>query len=320
MTQQEFLDKYGIKTTFEEMSKSTGYLKFAGDMLSSRSGKSAELMMYKQGLDFMFANFIDSQLDLKGFDNNRTLSELDLAQFAKDFEDVMTNDPLDRDIGRKRKPYEGAELEVIDSLKSVAQKYGEEVKDVLASRIKSGVDLGAFRKSALIDLGRADYDERRENKRIVSTMYLAMQKVIGERTWKDRINPLNWWRMINESVFMWQLNSQMKDITINDLSAGSDRARGARSYRNLDVAMEDHAENNAYVGNLIDEYAIAELDNYRNERAEQIPGEQELETTVVGRTNMTVVEASVDLDKTIEIKERYEDEPTIERDMSIDSM
>lgn len=320
MTQQEFLDKYGIKTTFEEMSKSTGYLKFAGDMLSSGAGKSAELMMYKQGLDFMFTNFIDSQLDLKGFDNNRTLLDIDLAQFAKDFEDVMTNDPLDRDIGRKRKPYEGAELEVIDSLKSVAQKYGEEVKDVLASRIKSGVDLGAFRKSALIDLGRADYDERRENKRIVSTMYLAMQKVIGERTWKDRINPLNWWRMINESVFMWQLNSQMKDITINDLSAGSDRARGARSYRNLDVAMEDHAENNAYVGNLIDEYAIAELDNYRNERAEQIPGEQELETTVVGRTNMTVVEASVDLDKTIEIKERYEDEPTIERDMSIDSM
>ena len=320
MTQQEFLDKYGIKTTFEEMSKSTGYLKFAGDMLSSRSGKSAELMMYKQGLDFMFTKFIDSQLDLKDFDNNRTLSELDLAQFAKDFEDVMTNDPLDRDIGRKRKPYEGAELEVIDSLKSVAQKYSEGVKDVLASRIKSGVDLSAFRKSALIDLGRADFDERRENKKIVSTMYLAMQKVIGERTWKDRINPLNWWRMINESVFMWQLNSQMKDITINDLSAGSDRARGARSYRNLDVAMENHAENNAYVGSLIDEYAIAELDNYRNERAEQIPGEQELETTVVGRTNMTVVEASVDLDKTIEIKDRYEDEPTIERDMSIDSM
>ena len=316
MTQQEFLDKYGIKTTFEEMSKSTGYLKFAGDMLSSRSGKSAELMMYKQGLDFMFTNFIDSQLE-KGLDNNRTLLDIDLAQFAKDFEDVMTNDPLDRDIGRKRKPYEGAELEVIDSLKSVAQKYGEEIKDVLASRIKSGVDLGAFRKSALIDLRRADSDEKRENTRIVSTMYLAMQKVIGERTWKDRINPLNWLRMINESVFMWQLNSQMKDITINNLSAGS---RGARGYRNLDVAMENHAENNAYVGNLIDEYAIAELENYRNERAEQIPSEQELEATVVGRTTMTVAEASPDLDKTIEIKERYEDEPIIEHDMSRDSM
>ena len=316
MKQQEFLDKYGIKTTFKEMSKSTGYLKFEGDMLSSRSGKSAELMMYKQGLDFMFTNFIDSQLE-KGLDNNRTLLDIDLAQFAKDFEDVMTNDPLDRDIGRKRKPYEGAELEVIDSLKSVAQKYGEEIKDVLASRIKSGVDLGAFRKSALIDLRRADSDEKRENTRIVSTMYLAMQKVIGERTWKDRINPLNWLRMINESVFMWQLNSQMKDITINNLSAGS---RGARGYRNLDVAMENHAENNAYVGNLIDEYAIAELENYRNERAEQIPGEQELEATVVGRTTMTVAEASPDLDKTIEIKERYEDEPIIEHDMSRDSM
>ena len=316
MKQQEFLDKYGIKTTFEEMSKSTGYLKFEGDMLSSRSGKSAELMMYKQGLDFMFTNFIDSQLE-KGLDNNRTLLDIDLAQFAKDFEDVMTNDPLDRDIGRKRKPYEGAELEVIDSLKSVAQKYGEEIKDVLASRIKSGVDLGAFRKSALIDLRRADSDEKRENTRIVSTMYLAMQKVIGERTWKDRINPLNWLRMINESVFMWQLNSQMKDITINNLSAGS---RGARGYRNLDVAMENHAENNAYVGNLIDEYAIAELENYRNERAEQIPSEQELEATVVGRTTMTVAEASPDLDKTIEIKERYEDELTIEHDMSRDSM
>ena len=326
MTQQEFLDKYGIKTTFEEMSKSTGYLKFEGDMLSSRSGKSAELMMYKQGLGFMFTKFIDSQLDLKGFDNNRTLSELDLAQFAKDFEDVMTNDPLDRDIGRKRKPYEGAELEVIDSLKSVAQKYGEEVKDVLASRIKSGVDLGAFRKSALIDLRRADYDERRENKRIVSTMYLTMQKVVDSRTWKDRINPLNWWRMINENIFMLQINSRMKDITNDELSSDTIQVgkRGERSgsmgYRNFKEAMDTHAGSLAYASVVISDDAITELESYRNERAEQIPGEQELETTVVGRTTMTVVEAAPDLDKTVEIKDRYEDEPTKEHDMSRDSM
>jgi hypothetical protein len=164
MKQQEFLDKYGIKATFEEMSKATGYLKFAGEALIPDTGKSTELMMYKQGLNFMFTKFIDSQTDLEEFDNNRTLWELDLAQFARDFENVMTSDPLKRDIGRRRQPYEGAELEVIDSLKEIAQKYNENIKDVLASRIKSGADLGAFRKSTLIDLRRAGYDEQRENR------------------------------------------------------------------------------------------------------------------------------------------------------------
>ena len=320
------MDKYGIKTTFEEMSKATGYLKFAGDILSSNTGKSAEQMMYKQGLDFMFTKFIDSQTNLEGFDNNLTLWELDLAQFARDFENVMTNDPLKRDIGRKRKPYEGAELEVIDSLKEIAQKYCSDIKDVLASRIKSGADLGAFRKSTLIDLRRADSDEKRENARNVSTMYLTMQKVIGERTWKDRINPLNWWRMINESIYMLQLNSRMKDITINDLSSdhiqvGESGERSRRmDYRNLEVAMEEHAESSAYMCNVIDYAIIASFENYRNERAEQIPKEVDLETTIIGRASMTVIEASSELDKTIEIKDRYEDEPTKELDKSLDSM
>lgn len=320
MTQQEFLEKYGIKATFEEMSKATGYLKFAGDMLSSNTGKSAELMMYKQGLDFMFTKFVDSQTNLKGFDNNQTLWELDLAQFLKDFEEVMTSDPLKRDIGRKRKPYEGAELEVIDSLKAIAEKYSENIKDVLASRIKSGADLGAFRKSTLIDLNRADFDERRENEKNVSTMYLTMQKVISERTWKDRINPLNWWRMINENVYMMQLNSRMKDFTIEALRPANDHGSRRINYRNLEVAMEEHAESNAYNDFVIGYEITSALESYRNERAEQIPNEVVSETDIIGRTSMTVIEASSDLDKTIEIQDRYDDLPIKDHDRSIDSM
>ncbi len=316
MTQQEFLDKYGIKATFEDMSQATGYLKFAGDMLSTKTGKTAELMMYKQGLDFMFTKFIDSQLDLNGFDRRRTLWDLDLAQFAKDFEDVMVNDPLKRDIGRQRKPYEGAELEVIDSLKGIAEKYNEGIKDVLASRIKSGADLGTFRKSTLIDLNHADSDEKQENKKNVSTMYLAMKKVISERTWKDRINPLNWWRMINENVYMLQINSRMKDITREELR--SDILKIGR--RNLEEAMYKYADHAAYGGCVLNDDKITELENYRNTRAEEIPHEVELETTVAGRISITVPDASPDLDKTIEIQERHEDVPTKVHDISIDSM
>ena len=316
MTQQEFLDKYGIKTTFEEMSKATGYLKFAGDMLSSGTGKSAELMMYKQDLDFMFTKFIDSQLDLNGFDSRRTLWELDLAQFAKDFEDVMVNDPLKRDIGRKRKPYEGAELEVIDSLKGIAEKYNEGIKDVLASRIKSGADLGAFRKSTLIDLNRADSDEKNENKKNVSTMYLAMKKVISERTWKDRINPLNWWRMINENVYMLQINSRMKDITREELRSDILKIGS----RNLEEAMDKYADHAAYGGCVLDNDKITELENYRNARAEEIPHEVEPETTIEGRTSVTVIEAADNLDKSIDMQELYEDIPTKVHDRSMDSV
>ena len=324
MKQQEFLDKYGIKTTFEEMSKATGYLKFAGDMLSSNTGKSAELMMYKQGLNFMFTKFIDSQIDLDVFSSSDTLRYIDLAQFARDFENVMTSDPLKRDIGRKRKPYEGAELEVIDSLKEISQKYNEDIKDVLASRIKSGADLGAFRKSTLIDLNHADSDEKRENKKNVSTMYLTMQKVIGERTWKDRINPLNWWRLINESIYMLQLNSRMKDIARNELESDSVQigrsAKRHMGYRIVEDAKKTYAKNYAYRSNVIESDTISDLENYRNARAEAIPNEADLETTVIGRTAMTVNEAFSDLDKTIEIQERYEDAPSKEQDLSVDSI
>ncbi len=320
MTQQEFLDKYGIKTTFEEMSKATGYLKFAGDMLSSGTGKSAELMMYKQGLDFMFTKFIDSHIDLKEFGSNSKLWNLDLTQFAKDFENVMTNDPLERDLGRKRKPYEGAELEVIDSLKAIAEKYNEETKDVLASRIKSGIDLGGLRKSALIDLNNADSDEKKENAKNVSTMYLAMKKVIGERTWKDRINPLNWWRMINESIFMLQINSRMKDVTREELRSDPLKVGNVRGSRNFEAAMNTYANLRAYSSVIIDQNTITDLENYRNERAEEKQNEVDLETTITGKIKFTVDELSPDLDNTIEIQERYEDEPSKNLNRSIDSM
>jgi hypothetical protein len=273
-------------------------------------------MMYKQGLNFMFTKFIDSQTDLEEFDNNRTLWELDLAQFARDFENVMTSDPLKRDIGRRRQPYEGAELEVIDSLKEIAQKYNENIKDVLASRIKSGADLGAFRKSTLIDLNRADSDEKNENKKNVSTMYLAMKKVIRERTWKDRINPLNWWRMINENVYMLQINSRMKDIAREELRSDILKIGS----RNLEEAMDKYADHDAYGGCVLDNDKITELENYRNARAEEIPYEVDLETTIEGRTNVTVIEAADDLDKSIDIQELYEDVPTKVHDRSMDSM
>ena len=320
MTQQEFLDKYGIKTTFEEMSKATSYLKFTGDMLSSGTGKSAGLMMYKQGLDFMFTKFIDSHIDLKEFGSNSKLWNLDLRQFAKDFENVMTNDPLERDFGRKRKPYEGAELEVIDSLKAIAEKYNEEPKDVLASRIKSGMDLGALRKSALIDLNKVDSDEKMENAKNVSTMYLAMKKVIGERTWKDRINPLNWGRMINESIFMLQINSRMKDVTREELKSDPLKVGSGRGSGNFEKAMNTYASLRAYSSVIIDQNTITDLENYRNERAEEKQYEVDLETTITEKIPFTVDELSPDLDNTIEIQERYEDEPSKNLNKSFDSM
>lgn len=326
MKQQEFLDKYGIKATFEDMSKDTGYLKFAGDMLSSAISKSAELMMYKQGLDYMFTKFIDSQTDMIGLDNRSTLWDIDLAQFARDFESVITSDPIKRDIGRRRKPYEGAELEVIDSLKAIAQKYNEDIKSVLVSRIKSGADLGAFRKSTLIDLDRADFDERKENVKNVSTMYLTMKKVIGARTWKDRINPLNWWRLINENIYMLQINSRMKDIARDELRTDhiqvgrmgdSTRRMG---YNNLKEAMDTYADRFAHKSLVISNEGIADLENYRNLIAEQGQGEDELETTIIGRTSLAVSEAAYDLDKTIEIQEPHLNAPDKDLNASLDSM
>lgn len=315
MTQQEFLDKYGIKTTFEEMSK------FSAKAKAQNTDKTVEQMRYIQGLNFMFTKFIDSQTNLEEFDTNQTLWDIDLAQFTIDFEDVMTNDPLQRDIGRKRKPYEGAELDAIDSLKETAEEYSEKLEDVLALRIKRGADLGEFRKSTLVDLKYADYNENAKN---VSTMYLTMKKVIDERTWKDRINPLNWWRIINENVFMIQINSRMNDITRKELKSGSTQFgssnRRHMSGKNFEIEKESYAKSKAYMSIVIPYDRITELENYKNARGEEIPNEVDLETTVIGRTHVSVIEASPDLDKTIDVQELYQNAPNKDHDKSIDSM
>ena len=125
---------------------------------------------------------------------------------------------------------------------------------------------------------------------------------------------------------MLQINSRMKDITRDELSSDTIQVgkRGERSgsmgYRNFKEAMDTYADRLAYKDTVISDDTITELESYRNERAEQIPNEQELETTVVGRTNMTVAEASPDLDNTIEIQEPYENVSTKEHDRSIDSL
>ena len=125
---------------------------------------------------------------------------------------------------------------------------------------------------------------------------------------------------------MLQINSRMKDITRDELRSDTIKVgkRGERSgsmgYRNFKEAMDTHAGRLAYMDVVISNETTTALENYRNERAEQIPNEVDLETDIIGRTSMTVIEASSDLDKTIEIKERYEDVSTKEHDRSVDYM
>jgi hypothetical protein len=145
-------------------------------------------------------------------------------------------------------------------------------------------------------------------------MYKAMKQVIGERTWRDRINPLNWFGMIAENLYMRNLKNQVKDIARRD----SPEIFHTRKLKHTDFEQYEYyqeakknqkeeierridtfASGNTLNVGLIEEYHLSDLDTYKNNRMEEVttdftvPADTEFyRTETFYRTKEPVLEAA----------------------------
>lgn len=310
MTQQEFLNKYGIKATFEDMDKATGYLKFKGDLLTTDTAKTSAQMKYTAGLDFMFTKFMDAQLTMRGREDIVIIAEnIKLEDFLVDYENVMS-ERSDNDI---REPYEGLEVDALTTLKNVAKSYNKNIMECLKDRVKKGASLWDLSKQTKFE-SNAGWDTRRESEKAACTMHSVMKDIISERTWKDRINPLNWWRMITENIYMIHLKNQVEAAIRYDTKTAANKSISEQEFNSF-VNTNRYSERD-----IIYEDQIEEFDVYKQAREDELGvGGKNLSVDDSQRTSIIVDAANDALDRTIEIQDPLNNVPQKELNSSRDS-
>ena len=309
MTQQEFLDKYGIKATFEDMDKATGYLKFKGDLLTTDTAKTSAQMKYTAGLDFMFTKFMDAQLTMRGREDIVIIAEnIKLEDFLVDYENVMS-ERSDNDI---REPYEGLEVDALTTLKNVAKSYNKNIMECLKDRVKKGASLWDLSKQTKFE-SNAGWDRYIESKKAACTMHSVMKDIISERTWKDRINPLNWWRMITENIYMIHLKNQVEAAIRYDTKTAA-KSISEQEFNSF-VNTNRYSERD-----IIYEDQIEEFDAYKQAREDELGvGGKNLSVDDSQRTSIIVDAANDALDRTIEIQDPLDNVPKKDLNSSRDS-
>ena len=213
MTTQEFVEKYEIGVSFEDMysirENAKSKLKFAksfllGDIKKEKYTKEQE--NYLGGLKFMLSKYMENKIAPDAVYSSANLEELDLAQFIRDYEDAKRSEFESSGSERKRRTHEHVGPQALDIVLEQAKSFNKSLIDLWAERIKLGVSLDPIREAVKAE-GNMEEDSA------VVIGYKALEKVINQRTWGWRINPLNWKRWYQENKLMTTLTKQLGELT-----------------------------------------------------------------------------------------------------------
>lgn len=212
MTTQEFVEKYEIGVSFEEMytirENIKSKLKFANSFLLGdvKKGKyTKEQENYLDGLKFMLSKYMENQIAPNAVYSSSNLEEFDLAQFIRDYEDAKRSEFENSGSERKRRTHEHVGPQALEIVLEQAKSFNKSLIDLWAERIKIGDSLDPIR-NMVKEEGTMEEDSA------VVVGYKALEKVINERTWGWRINPLNWKRWYQENKLMTTLTKQLGEL------------------------------------------------------------------------------------------------------------
>jgi hypothetical protein len=103
-------------------------------------------------------------------------------------------------------------------------------------------------------------------------MFRVMDTIIHERTWRDRINPLNWPGMIAQNLYRRHLANQIKDFIKKEDSYLS-RSDDPQKYKVRQYAMVTNHGND----DSLSRDKVTELDDYKKQRENEIHAAAEAE-------------------------------------------
>ena len=245
MTANDFLKKYGINTTFEELyaiQRKTN----RNDNFTFKDGAiSFDKKNYIDGLKYMLSAYMSKHTSPKNMDLQlaNIFEDFGFLQFIRDYESAMQDEFRKSGSTRSRKPYEGVRNIAVNTVKEQMIFFNDTLKNIWVKSIKNGAHLDAFREASIgaleaeaenIPTAKMNFINQSENisvedhHRMVKesgdvnitneqtsaikmtfAVYMTMKEVIDRRTWGWRLNPFNWSRLREENKLMRDVKAKL---------------------------------------------------------------------------------------------------------------
>ena len=242
MTAQEFLKKYGINTTFEDL-YSIQRKNNRSDSFTFKDGViSFDKKNYIEGLKYMLFAYMSKQTGPQNMNLQlaNIFEDFGFLQFIRDYESAMQDEFRKSGSTRDRKPYEGVRNLAVDTVKEQMEYFNDTLKNIWVKNIRKGAHLDAFREASIGAMEAAAPNAKKnfinqaedisaeEHHRMVKesgdvnitteqtsaikmtfAVYMTMKEVIDRRTWGWRLNPFNWSRLREENKLMRDVKAKL---------------------------------------------------------------------------------------------------------------
>ena len=201
----DFQNKYGFTERFDDLEAkgraTAAPFKHLDSFLWTSDGISYESRQYLLGWTYMLNKYVNDKLkpeygDINGYD----LGNLNVMDFVNEYENIIQlkhpNSP--------RKPYDGIEVEVLKTAERFSKDLSRPLIDIWADKIKEGT----FSLSAMREVTNNAYISPEKNRiKATAIIHDALQKIADNRSLGERLNPLNWPRMIQEYRYRNEVSS-----------------------------------------------------------------------------------------------------------------
>ena len=260
----EFEKKYGFEEGRVEkfFSSQRALRSISKYFLGTSYDKSAE-QLYHEGLHAMLNQYAENCIKPEATINERSMDYTVVVSMMKDYEELMQVRHEELNPGQPRNAYEGDLIKVSEGVKGLLKDWDTKLVNAWADRIKNeSYNLSDLRKitrkaynegkNYFVDFHRdtsdgmgqeyyaanldfIDEDDQPSVGETVAMMRDAMEKVTQSRSTRWYLNPLNWWRAIQERLYMRELNRQVKGPKGNlDCATSRAEVRGDRGMINGD--------------------------------------------------------------------------------------
>lgn len=162
MTQQEFLNKYGIDVTFEQMYAMQSKERRAKNFVFTDEAIHTDKRIYLDGLRYMFSACIAKQINPNEMDLGFVMDDFNFFQFILDYESAKLDEFEKSGSTRKRAPFEGVKNLALDTLHRQMVLYNNPPIEIWVENIRKGAHLEVFRAASIEALEREEARARVE--------------------------------------------------------------------------------------------------------------------------------------------------------------
>lgn len=226
MTAQEFLKKYDLKVTFEQMYALQRKMNRMNNFTFTDEAISSDKANYLSGLKYMLSVYMTQQIQPREFSHLVSFEDFNFIDFVRDYESAMQSEFEKSGSTRDRQPFENVKNQALDIVVEQMTAFNRPAIDIWVNHIKRGARIDNLR-NATIGAMQAnnnpliDSDEislKGASPRLITfAMYKTMERVIEQRTWGWRLNPFNWGRLFEENKFMKDLKRSFDPTDLENL-------------------------------------------------------------------------------------------------------